>query len=62
MSKPKPHFKSTFLTGVLTVVPLTLTLFLTVWLFNKVTALIPVMLGTLPSQAVQDLLENPGFV
>ena len=62
MSKPKPHFKSTFLTGVLTVVPLTLTLFLTVWLFNKVTGLIPIMLGTLPSQAVQDLLENPGFV
>ncbi|MBT7163325.1 MAG: DUF502 domain-containing protein [Victivallales bacterium] len=62
MSKPKPHFKNTFLTGVLTVVPLTLTLFLTVWLFNKVTGLIPIMLGTLPSQAVQDLLENPGFV
>jgi len=59
---PRPHFKHTFLTGLLTVVPLALTLIVSVWLFNQLTDLIPALLRQIPSVAVEGLLENPAFV
>jgi uncharacterized membrane protein len=61
-NKHELHFKKTFITGLITVVPLALTLFLTVWLFNTVTQLIPALLALIPSRVVKDLLEYPGFV
>jgi len=62
MSKHKLHFKNTFLTGLLTVVPLILTLFLTVWLFTSVTNLIPALLKQFPGETMHGLLENQAFV
>ncbi len=62
MNPSRLHFKNTFLTGLLTVVPLALTLIVSVWLFNQLTDLIPLLLRQIPSDAVEGLLENPAFV
>jgi uncharacterized membrane protein len=56
------HFKNTFLTGLVTVVPLGLTVAVTVWLFNALTDLIPKLLELIPNPIVEDLLKNPVFV
>lgn len=61
-SPPQRHFKRTFLAGLLTVVPLLLTISVSVWLFDLVTDLVPALLRLIPGTAVRDLLERPGSI
>jgi uncharacterized membrane protein len=61
-NKPNLHFKNTFITGLITVVPLALTVFVSLWLFHTLTDLIPALLRQIPNAAVEGLLENRFFV
>ncbi len=50
--------RGTFLTGLLAVIPLSLTVFITLWTFDKVTGLIPKLLQLVPVPWVDELLNN----
>lgn len=53
--------RNTFLAGLLVVVPISLTLFLTLWIFDVLTRAIPEILAQFPSDLIQDLLGNQFF-
>jgi uncharacterized membrane protein len=53
--------RNTFLAGLLVVVPISLTLFLTLWIFDVLTRAIPELFAQFPSRLIQDLLNNQFF-
>ena len=52
------HFKATFLTGLLAIVPTLATVAITVWVFKFVTNLIPRILRLVPYPIIDELLGN----
>ena len=54
-------FRNTFFAGLLVVVPVGLTLFLSFWFFDILTRAIPQLLDLLPSERLHDLLTNRVF-
>lgn len=52
------HIRNTFIAGLLTLVPISVTLFLVVWFFDLLTGRIPMFLDLLPHSRLKEVVDN----